>query len=155
MSFLITGLDPSPFVPLFGLSGEELEARGAIRMPVKAQPGYPCRVTLSDAPVGESVLLLNHTSRTDDTPYRATHAIFVQEGAMQAREYYGETPPCFDGRVLSLRGFDATGMMADAVLVQPGEAGAAITRMFDNRAIDEIDVHNAVRGCFAARTTRA
>ena len=38
----------------------------------------------------------------------------------------------FDTRVLSLRGFDEDGMMADAVLAQPGEADAGIRKLFEN-----------------------
>ena len=41
-------------------------------------------------------------------------------------------PPVFEKRVLSLRGFDEDGMMADAVLTQPGEADAGIRKLFDN-----------------------
>ena len=60
----------------------------------------------------------------------------------------------FVGRVLSLRGFDAEGMMADALLVQPGEADAGIRKLFDNPAIETIHAHNATRGCFSAKIER-
>ena len=70
------------------------------------------------------MLLLNHVSHDVANPYRASHAIFVTEGAEKAAEYVDEVPPVFEKRVLSLRGFDADGMMAEAVLTQPGEADA-------------------------------
>ena len=85
--------------------------------------------------IGERVLLLNHVSHDVANPYRASHAIFVTEGAERSREYVDQVPPVFQTRVLSLRGFDAHGMMADAVLAQPGEAEAAIRKLFDNPAI--------------------
>jgi hypothetical protein len=46
-------------------------------------------------------------------------------------------------------------MMQDAALAQPGEADAAIRGLLANEAIDHIDAHNAIRGCFAARVDRA
>ena len=57
MTYRITGLDPTPYRPLFGLSDEELSKRGIVRMMVDEKPSYPCRVSLSDRDVGESVLL--------------------------------------------------------------------------------------------------
>ena len=44
--------------------------------------------------------------------------------------------------------------MAEAVLAQPGEADAAIRKMFENPAIETIHAHNATRGCFAAKIER-
>ena len=63
-------------------------------------------------------------------------------------------PRVFADRVLSLRGFDADGMMADALLAQPGEADSAIRKLFDNPAVETIHAHNATRGCFSAKIER-
>ena len=154
MTYRITGIDPEPFRPLFGLSDEELEARGAVRMIVD-DPTYPCRVSLTDRTVGEKVLLVNHVSHDVANPYRASHAVFVTEGAEHPAEFIDEVPPVFEKRVLSLRGFDADGMMADALLTQPGEADAGIRRLFANPEIATIHAHNATRGCFSAKIERA
>ena len=153
MTYRVCGLDPDPFKPLFGLSDEELAERGIVRMTVNS-PTFPCRVSLTDRAIGETVLLLNHVSHDVANPYRASHAIFVTEGEGQAADYVDQVPPVFEKRVLSLRGFDADGMMADAVLAQPGEADAGIRRLFANPAIETIHAHNATRGCFAARIER-
>ena len=59
-------------------------------MTVSESPGTPCRVTLADAEVGETVILINHTHLKADTPYRASHAIFVREGQPQAHLARGE-----------------------------------------------------------------
>jgi len=118
-------------------------------------PGFPCRITLDDAAPGESLLLLNHVSYDSDGPYRASHAIFVSEAAESAAEFVDRIPPALDRRVLSLRAFDGAGMMVDAALAQPGEADAALRHLLDNAAVDHVDAHNAVRGCFAARAVRA
>jgi len=153
MTYRITGLDPAPYKPLYGLSDDELAERGIVRMAV-TEPTFPCRVSLTDREIGESVLLLNHVSHDVANPYRATHAIFVTEGAEQAGEYVDEVPPVFQKRVLSLRGFDKDGMMADAILAQPGEADAGIRKLFANPEIETIHAHNATRGCFSAKIER-
>jgi hypothetical protein len=117
-------------------------------------PTYPCRASLTDRAIGETVLLLNHISHDVANPYRASHAIFVTEGAEEPAEFVDEVPPVFEKRVLSLRGFDRHGMMADAILTRPGEADAGIRKLFDNPAIEMIHAHNATRGCFAAKIER-
>lgn len=155
MTYRIRGLDPAPFRPLFGMDSDELAARGVVRMTVTEKPSFPCRVTLQDREIGEQVLLLNHVSHDVANPYRAAHAIFVTEGDVQAAEFVDEVPPVFEPRILSLRGFDANGMMAEAVLAQPGEADEGIRRIFENPYIATIHAHNATRGCFAARIERS
>ena len=152
MTYRIKGLDPAPYKPLFALSDDELVARGIVRMTVTQKPSFPCRISLSDREIGESVLLLNHVSHDAANPYRASHAIFVAD-AEQA-EFTDEVPPVFETRVLSLRGFDRNGMMAEAALAQPGEADAVIRKLFDNPDVETIHAHNAVRGCFSARIER-
>ena len=152
MTYRITGLNPAPYKPLFDLSDEELAARGMVRMTVTAKPSFPCRVSLEDRDICEEVLLLNHVSHDVANPYRASHAIFVAD-AEQA-EFVDKVPPVFQTRVLSLRGFDRKGMMADAVLAQPGEADAAIRTLFGNPQIETIHAHNAARGCFSAKIER-
>jgi hypothetical protein len=154
MTYRIRGLDPAPYKPLFGLSDEALEERGIVRMTVTEKPSYPCRVSLTDREVGETVLLVNHVSHDVANPYRASHAIFVTEGESEAGEYVDAVPPVFEPRILSLRGFGADGMMVDAILTQPGEAEAGIRQLFANPEIATIHAHNATRGCFAAKIER-
>ena len=154
MSFQISALPAAPFVPLFGLDDAALLARNVRRYRADEMPGFPCRVSLTDREIGEKVLLLNHVSDDVANPYLASHAIFVTEGEEQAADYVDQVPPVFEKRILSLRGFDADGMMAEAILTQPGEADKGIRRLFANPAIATIHAHNATRGCFAARIER-
>ena len=155
MTYRITGLEPAEFAHLVGLSDEELATHGAVRMTADAKPSFPCRITLDDADIGETLLLVNHVSHEGNNPYRASHAIFVGERAVEAAVYEDEVPPALDRRILSLRAFDAKGMMTDAALVQPGEADPVIRRLLADGQVDHIDAHNATRGCFAARIERA
>lgn len=152
MTYRVTGLDPKPFRPLFALSDEQLEQRGMRRMTV-TNGRFPCRVSLVDRPVGEDVILLNHVSHDVANPYRASHAIFVANA--ERAEFVDKVPPVFEPRVLSLRAFDKDGMMADALITQPGEADAGIRKLFANPEIVTIHAHNAARGCFSAKIERA
>jgi hypothetical protein len=153
MTYRIQGLSPEPFKHLFGLADEELSKRGVVRMTV-TEPTFPCRVSLTDRKLGEKVLLLNHVSHDVANPYRATHAIFVTESEQEPAEYVDRVPPVFEKRLLSLRAFDADGMMADAIITQPGEADAGIRKLFANPDVKTIHAHNAIRGCFSARIER-
>ena len=153
MTYVITGLDPARFQPLYDLSDADLAARGAVRMLATTKPGAPCRVSLTDAEPGSAMLLVNHISQPDG-PYRAAHAIFVREGADTAGHFVDRIPPVFEPRILSMRGFDSAAMMVDALLSQPGEAESAILQLLANPAIATIHVHNAVRGCFSAKVER-
>jgi hypothetical protein len=153
MTYRIQGLSPEPFKHLFALSDEELAKEGVVRMTVTG-PTFPCRVSLTDREIGETVLLLNHVSHDVANPYRASHAIFVTEGVQEPAQFVDQVPPVFETRVLSLRGFDADGMMAEAILSQPGEADAGIRKLFANPEIATIHAHNATRGCFSAKIER-
>ena len=153
MSYVVRGLDPTPYRPLFGLPDEQLAQRGIVRMTVNS-PTFPCRVSLTDRAFGETVLLLNHTSHDVANPYRAAHAIFVTETDQEAAEFVDRVPPVFETRILSLRGFDKDGMMADAILTRPGESDAGIRKLFANPEVETIHAHNATRGCFSAKIER-
>jgi len=153
MTYIVKGIDPVPYRELFGLTDEELASRGVVRMTV-TDATFPCRVSLTDRALGEKVLLLNHISHDVANPYRASHAIFVTETDQGPAEYFDEVPPVFGPRVLSLRGFDRDGMMAQAILTQPGEADAGIRKLFEDPETATIHAHNATRGCFAAKIER-
>ena len=154
MTYRIKGLDPTPYRHLFAGSDEELAGLGIVRMTVTEKPSFPCRVSLTDRDIGESVLLLNHVSHDVANAYRASHAIFVTESESEAAEFVDEVPPVFSSRMLSLRGFDANGMMTDALITQPGEADRGIRKLFENARVETIHAHNAARGCFAAKIER-
>ena len=155
MSFRITGLDPAPFRHLYGLTDDELVARGARRTIANAKPGFPDRIELRDAEPGEPLLLLNYTHQPADTPYRASHAIFVREGAEQAYEAVDEVPKALRLRPISLRAFDGHGEMVDADLVDGRVLEAVIERLLDNSEVRYLQAHYAKRGCYAARIERA
>ena len=155
MSFRITGLSPEPFLQLFGLSDEELAAHGARRVVADAKPGFPDRVELRDADLGERLLLVNYTHQSADNPYRASHAIFVREGARETYDRVGEVPESLRLRLISLRAFDGDDMMVDADVVDGRDIEAAIERLFAAPGVTYLQAHYAKRGCYAARIERA
>ena len=154
MSFRITGLDPKPFRHLFGQPIEVLREHGAIRYLVDEKPGYPDRIELRDAEPGESVLLINHTHQPADNPYRASHAIFVLEGAGAAYDRIDEIPEVIRIRPISLRAFDAEDLMLDGDVVEGTRIEHLIERFLAAPRVAYLHAHYARRGCYAARIER-
>jgi hypothetical protein len=66
-SFQLVGLSFDPFAGLFDLSDATLLERNVQRVFATTKPGYPCRVSLADAEIGEELLLL--TSRLVRSSY--------------------------------------------------------------------------------------
>jgi hypothetical protein len=155
MDFRIKGLPAGEFAHLAGLSEASLRELGVQRMHVHEQPGFPDRIALRDARVGESVLLLNYEHQAQATPYRSRHAIFVIEGERDTYDAVNAVPEVMRRRMLSLRAFDETGMMLDADLVDGREVEGLIERLLANPQAAYLHAHYAKRGCFAARIERS
>ena len=155
MSFRVIGLDPAPFRHLYGMSEEELAARGVRRCIADSKPGFPDRVELRDAEPGERLLLLNFVHQPAATPFRASHAIFVREGAEKAFDQVDAIPEPMRVRPISLRAFDRNHDMRDADLVDGRELPLLIERFFSDPGVEYLQAHYAKRGCFAARIERA
>jgi len=154
-SFRFVALPAEPFAPLFHLGDAELAAQGIRRMIVDEKPGVPCRVSLADAEVGETVLLLPFTHHDVSSPYRASGPIFVREGVASATPSPGEIPLMFRHRLLSLRGYDAAAMLVDAAVVEGTGLEGAVRRMLGQGHVDYLHVHNAGPGCYDCRVSRA
>lgn len=155
MTFRCIPLPIEPFAPLFALDDATLAARGMRRMTVDASPGFPCRVSLVDAAIGEIVLLLPYVHHAVEGPYRASGPIFVRAQARPAMLGVDEVAPVLRTRLLSLRGYDADGIMRHATVAEGRDIEAAIDTAFaDPRSVD-LHAHNARPGCFACRIERA
>jgi Protein of unknown function (DUF1203) len=155
MAFRIRGLSPEPFRHLFGLDDAALAAAGVQRHVVDQAPGFPDRIEVRDLQPGETALLLNYVHQPADTPYRASHAIFVREGATAAYDAVDQIPEAIRIRAISLRAFDAAGMMVGADLVDGADMEGAIGRLFDRAEVAYLHAHYAKPGCYAARIDRA
>jgi hypothetical protein len=156
MNFQVSGLPLAPFSRFFGLSDAQLASHHIVRHRADQAPGFPCRVSLRDADVGDTLLLLNYEHLDVATPYRSSYAIYVREFAEEARVDINEVPQVLRRRLLSLRGFNEQGMLVDADVVDGSGIEGVIHRMFgeERNRVDYIHVHNAKPGCFAARVDR-
>lgn len=153
MSFRITGLPAETFQPFFAMSDDELKARSALRLTADG-PGYPCRISLTDAAPGDELILLHYEHQDADTPFRASHAIYVRPGE-QRYESVGDVPLQLRKRLLSIRAYDQSGMMLEADVADGTAVEPVIARMFGNDKVSYLHVHYARQGCYAARVDRA
>ena len=154
MSFRIIGLPAEPFAELFSLSPEELAARGAVRRTGREKPGYPCRISLTDARAGDEVILVNYEHQDADTPYRSRHAVYVRAGE-QRYEAVDAIPEQLCKRLLSARAFDAEDMLVDADVSEGKALEPLIARLFADAQVAYLHLHYARPGCYAARVDRA
>ncbi len=154
MSYTLRGLEPALFEPLFGLDEETLAARGMRWMGVDEPIGYPCRISLEDAPVGERVLLLPFVHQESASPYRASGPIFVRRGVGKARHLVGKLPPYLTHRLLSVRAYDAADDMVDAEVIEGAAAAPLIERYLARDEVSYLHLHFARRGCYACRVDR-
>ena len=154
MGFQISALNIDQFSHLFGQNQEALAKQGIQRIVVDNKPGFPCRVSLRDAEVGEKVLLMNYEHQSKPTPFRSSHAIFVREWASQAIPDRNEVPEMFRHRLLSVRAFDASGMMIDADVIDGEHLEPLIEQLLANKSADNLHLHNARLGCYAALVER-
>jgi hypothetical protein len=155
MNFRITGLPADRFSHLFAMSDEDLAAHGAVRtIADERTPGYPCRVSLTDSSPGDELVLVNYEHHQVDSPYRMRFAIYVRKGE-ETYDEVDQVPEQLRNRTLAVRGFDTNAMMVGWELIDGRELGAAIERLFANRAVAYLHVHFAAPGCYAARVERA
>ena len=155
MRFQISALPREPFAPLFDLDDTQLKARGAKRYIADRQPGFPCRVSLTDATPGERVVLVLFSHQDADSAYRASGPIFIREGARQAFLDVNEVPDLLRLRLLSVRAYDADALMVDADVVDGQELESVVERLFMDPEVNYLHVHFARPGCFACRVDRA
>ena len=155
MQFRIRGLPAEQFAPLFKLSDEELTEKGAVRQIADARdPGYPCRVSLTDSKPGDELILVNYEHHPVDSPYRMRFAIFVREGD-ETFDAVDAVPEQLRTRTLAVRAFDADAMMVGHELIEGEKVEDAIARLFANPRAAYLHVHFASPGCYAARIDRA
>ena len=155
MEFRITGLPAEEFAPLFSLSDAELAERGAVRrIADDREPGYPCRVSLTDSRPGDELILVNYEHHPVASPYRMRFAVYVRNGEKQF-DAIGEVPAQLRSRTLALRAFGHDAMMVGWELIEGRELEGAIERLFADPKAAYLHIHYAAPGCYAARVDRA
>lgn len=145
-SFAVVGLDP--------MEADRLRAIGGPSSIADAHPGYPCRQCLRDAELGDELILVSYDPFDTTSPYRSASPIFLHRQACAPDGDATILPAQLTSRLLSVRAFDDAAMMLDAAMIDGAELETTVQQMFDDDAITVLHVHNAVRGCFAARIER-
>lgn len=153
--FRLVALERDVFDPLRSLGDAELRARGARRLRVDEKPGFPCRVSLADAEIGEDVLLVPFTHHDVASPYRGSGPIFVRVDAATARPDVDEVPAMIRPRLLSIRAYDAEAMMIASEVAEGRDLEAHIERAFSDPRVEYLHLHNARPGCYNCRVERA
>ena len=155
IKFQIKALRDTEFSNLFELNDLELAKLGALRMTVDKSPGFPCRVSLQDAKVGEEVILLPYQHHKTASPYQASGPIFVRKQATTAQLGVNEIPEMLTHRLLSLRGYNSNGLMEEALVVDGTDLPEQINQIFGNEEVNFIHIHNAKPGCYNCTVERA
>jgi uncharacterized protein DUF1203 len=153
--FRISALPLDAFAPLFALSDAELAARGMRRMIADSKPGFPCRVSLVDAEVGERVLLLSYAHHVGPGPYRASGPVFAREAARETLLGVNEVPESVGSRLLSVRGYDREGILVASDVTEGRSLEEIVSRLFSDEQVNYLHLHNARAGCYSCRVDRA
>ena len=152
--FIISGISLNEVQHLFDLSESELQERGVAKFRVDENPGFPCRLSLEDAHVGEEILASNYEHHKVNSPYRSSGPIFIRFGVGEASLKRNEVPKMLRHRYLSLRAYDMGGIMIDATTIPGRTLEDSIEKMFSNEKVKYIHVHNAKPGCYNCQIDR-
>lgn len=155
MGFRIIGLQSDQFSHLIARDDATLAQFDAERHHISMEHVAPCRITLDDVPKGETAVLVSYEHQGAQTPYRQSGPIYLSEAGAQHWDKVDEIPPAMKRRTLSVRGFDGTGNMIEAEVVEGASLDDCINTFFVNQSVAEIHIHYARRGCFGARAVRA
>ena len=120
-----------------------------------AKPGFPCRVSLQNAEIGERVLAISYCFQKSDSPYRASGPIFVRELAETANPSVNEVPKMLVESLLSVRAYNSENMLIAADVVEGVKLESAITSKFSEDSVDYLHIHYAKQGCFNSVVRRA
>ena len=152
--FIVSGIQQNEINHLFSLNAQELQLKGISKMTVDVKPGFPCRVSLEDANVGEEILAFNYEHHKANSPYRSSGPVFVRCNAPEAKLKKNEIPKMLEHRYLSLRTYDNNAMMMGATTIKGKDIQASIQKIFDDLKAKYIQVHNAKPGCYNCQIDR-
>ncbi len=152
--FQINSLDKGLFTKYFQMTSDELAAEGAYLFESDQSPCYPCRVSLTDAAIGETVLAVSFRHLSVNSPYCASGPIFVRKDSIAVTPEVNEIPPMLQHRLLSVRGYSDQDRMIEAQTVEGKMLRDTLVQQFRNDAVRYIQLHNAGAGCFNCTVTR-
>ena len=153
-------MTPAPFtlVAIDPQVADRLRAAGGEIYVADAKPSYPCRQCLLDAEIGEELILVSYDPFEESgsaSPYRSASPIFLHREPCTPYRPEPSLPEQLTCRTLSVRAFDADEMMLDAAIIEGASLAETIDALLGNTEVHHLHVHNASRGCFAARVDRS
>ena len=148
IDFQINALSSEQFDKYFAFSEQKLSEIGARIFEVDSKPGTPCRVSLSDAEIGEKALAMCYVHHDVNSPYRGSGPIFVRQGVQTAKPKVNEIPKMLLHRSLSIRAYDKHNMMIQCAVIGGDTLAEQLNMMFGSEQVEYIHVHNAQPGCF-------
>jgi hypothetical protein len=152
-NFIITGID-NIYNQQFNLTDKELAEKSMIKMIVDQKPGYPCRVTLEDAEIGEEVLLFPFEFHKTNSPYKASGPVFIRKNAIKAILEVNEIPEMLFQRQQTLRGYDSNGIMITAKSPKRKELRIEIETILCYPRVSYVQIHNTNPGCYNCEVKR-
>jgi hypothetical protein len=153
--FKFVALDKSEFDLFMNLNDEELESHQAKWMTVDEDPGYPCRVSLEDAKIGERVLFMPYWHHDVKSAYRAMGTVLVRENVKTTKLETNQVPQMLLHRLLSIRAYGANNMMVNHDMTEGTALAYKLKEQFKNIKVEYIHLHYASPGCFCSRVNRA
>lgn len=144
MSYVIRTIDESTIADL----------DVATHLVADAYPSFPCRRCLTDAQVGEALLLTSADPFETDSAYRSRSPIYLHADGCPGADYSTTLPPIVFQRLQAVRAYDAGAMMLSAELAEGSELEDLITGLLANPDVSYLHVHNALPGCFNFRVER-
>ena len=154
-NFKIIGIHKEQFISLLDDESKNSMTKNTKWLTADSKPGFPCRVSLVDAEVGEKVLALSFVHHDVKSPYKASGPIFIRENAESAALKVNEVPKMLRHRLLSIRAYNSEEMMIEADVTQGTELETIIEKQFQNNDVKYIHIHNANPGCFNCAVHRA
>ncbi|MFI5697583.1 DUF1203 domain-containing protein [Kribbella sp. NPDC051586] len=109
--------------------------------------GEPLRCCLTIAGAGEPIALVAHRPMTAGGPYAEVGPVFVHvtDCPSPAADSF---PFDYRDRRAVLRPYDVAGQMLDGTVAEPGTSETELKRLFEDPAVDTVQVRNVVAGCW-------
>jgi len=152
---IVSALDHNQFTKYFTMSASELQAYSAHLFVADKNPCYPCRVSLQDAEVGETVLAILYEHHSVKGPYRSSGPIFVRKNAKTTSLGVNEIPGMLRHRLLSVRGYSSKSQMVEGEVGTGDELESVLQKQFQNSSVEYVHIHNAGPGCFNCEVKKA
>ncbi|MGK0365486.1 MAG: hypothetical protein ACI85O_002552 [Saprospiraceae bacterium] len=153
-NFQIHSINAEEINPFLNLGETELKNLGIVKTIVDEKPGYPCRLSLQDAEIGEEILLFTYEHHKVKSPYQSSGPIYVRTNVDKAILNENEIPLMLKHRLLSLRVYDKAAMMIDAHTVEGENLESVIQGILSNDKAEYMHVHNSGPGCYNCRVSR-